>query len=160
MGRYAAILVFIALAIAGCTGTDARLTPTCRTSLCCPDCQRMSVSRVIDGDTFVGPGGHVRLFGVDAPEQGERCSAEATHRLEELAGKSVRVERGPRLTDSHGRLLYYVYTAAGGSIDEMLVREGLARAWRRDGQHRDVLVDLEGKAQRDGRGCLWRVGTE
>ena len=119
----------------------------------------MSVSRVIDGDTFVGPGGHVRLFGVDAPEQGERCSGEAAHRLEELAGKSVRVERGPRLTDSHGRLLYYVYTAAGDSIDEMLVREGLARAWRRDGQHRGVLLDLEAKVQRDGKGCLWRVGT-
>ena len=153
------MLVFIAFAIAGCTRTDARLTRTCRTSLCCPDCQRVSVSRVIDGDTFVIPGGHVRLFGVDAPEQGERCSAEATHRLKELADTSVRVERGPRLTDGHGRLLYYVYTEAGDSIDEILVREGLARAWRRDGQHRDVLADLEGKAQRDGRGCLWRVGT-
>ena len=160
MGRYAAALVFIVFAISGRTGTDARLRPTCRTSLCCPDCQRVSVSRVIDGDTFVSPSGHVRLFGVDAPEQGERCYAEATHRLEELAKSAVRVERGPRLRDSHERLLYYVYTAAGDSIDEALVREGLARAWRRDGQHRDVLVDLEGKAQRDGRGCLWRVRTK
>ena len=37
----------------------------------------------------------VRLFGVDTPEQGERCYSEATERLKELAGDTVRVELGP-----------------------------------------------------------------
>ena len=54
-----------------------------------------------------------------------------------------------------GASLYYVYTDQGESIDEMLVREGLAEAWTRDGQHRDVLVAAEKGARRDGRGCLW-----
>jgi hypothetical protein len=35
----------------------------------------------------------------------------------------------------------------GSSIDEMLIQEGLAQAWERDGQHRDVLLAAEGKAK-------------
>ena len=43
----------------------------------------------------------------------------------------------------------------GESVDEMLVREGLAEAWTRDGQHRNVLVAAEKGTRRDKRGCLW-----
>ena len=75
--------------------------------------------------------------------------------LRNLAGGTVRVEAAPRARDPGGRLLYYVYTMQGNSIDEMLVREGLALAWTRDGQHRDALVRLESSAQRSGTGCLW-----
>jgi len=50
---------------------------------------------------------------------------------------------GPRSRDRYGRLLYYVYTQDGESIDEMLVSEGLAKAWAWDGQHRGLLVGLE-----------------
>ena len=73
----------------------------------------------------------------------------------QLAGGTVRVESGPRVRDPGGRLLYYIYTMRGNSIDEILVREGLARAWTRDGQHRDALVRLERSARRSGSGCLW-----
>ena len=41
------------------------------------------------------------------------------------------------------------------SIDELLVREGYARAWTRDGQHRETLMDLERDARENGVGCLW-----
>ncbi len=51
--------------------------------------------------------------------------------------------------------MFYVYTSEGESIDEILIREGLALAWTRDGQHRDVLVAAEEEARRKGRGCLW-----
>ena len=40
------------------------------------------------------------------------------------------------------------------SIDEMLIREGLAKAWTRDGQHRDLLVGPEKEVQRQRSGCL------
>ena len=43
----------------------------------------------------------------------------------------------------------------GESIDEMPVGEGLAEAWTRDGQHRNVLVAAEKGTRRDKRGCLW-----
>ncbi len=113
------------------------------------------MTRVIDGDTLVSGPLSVRLFGIDAPEVGDRCSSEATTMLRKLAGVNVRVELGPRTEDRFGRLLYYLYTDAGDSIDESLVSEGLAVAWRRDGQHRDYLVDVEEEARRDGVGCLW-----
>ena len=70
-------------------------------------------------------------------------------------------DRYHRLMDSHGydqygRLLFYVYTERGESIDETIVREGLARAWkeRRDGfakeQHEDYLVTLEATSRSEG----------
>jgi micrococcal nuclease len=83
-----------------------------------------------------------------------RCYDEATDRLRELAGDSVRVQFGPRQGDQYGRILYYVYNLEGESIDEMLVREGLALAWERDGQHRGALLAAEAIAKEAGRGCL------
>ena len=126
----------------------------CSTVICCSDCSSIPVDRVIDGDTFASGNGRIRLFGVDTPERGEKCFDEATERLKELAGDSVRAEFGPRQGDRYGRILFYVYTQEGESIDEILVREGLARAWTRDGQYRGVLVAAEDGAKRDGRGCL------
>jgi endonuclease YncB( thermonuclease family) len=127
----------------------------CSTIICCSNCPDIPVSRIIDGDTFVSANATIRLFGVDTPERGEPCYEEAKHRLWELADESVRVQYGPRREDQYGRILLYIYTFDGESIDEMLVREGLARAWTQDGQYRDVLVSAEQGAQRDGFGCLW-----
>lgn len=146
-----AILVFLALL--ACTNiSDANKEPTLR----CLDCTEFKVTRVIDGDTLDTEKGPVRLFGVNTPELGERCASEATHRLQQLAGNSIRLEDGPRLTDQFGRILAYSYfTEDGASIDETLIREGLATAWTRDGQHRDLLVNLEREARIQGVGCLW-----
>ena len=66
------------------------------------------------------------------------------------AGGEVRVELGPRNRDRYGRLLYYVYTQDGDSIDEKLLGEGLGEAWERDGQHRELLMADEDGAERDG----------
>ena len=125
------------------------------TVLRCPKCPAMHVSGVIDGDTLDTPEGRVRLFGVDTPERGERCYGQAASALRQLAGRAVRVEHGPRSVDPGGRLLFYVFTEGGNSIDEILVEQGLARAWSRDGQHRDQLAALEREARRNGVGCLW-----
>ena len=126
----------------------------CRTVLCCEECPALRVSRVIDGDTFDSSAGRVRLFGADTPERNERCYTKASRRLRRLAGNEVRVEAGPRSGDGN-RLLFYVYTKNGESIEERLVQEGLAQAWTRDGQHRDFLVGLEQSARLSGTGCLW-----
>lgn len=90
-----------------------------------------------------------------SPERGQRCATEATERLRELAGDAVRLEDGPRLIGPYGRRLAYVYTHDGASIDEVLIAEGLAAAWTRDGQLRDMLVGLEREAQKQRMGCLW-----
>ena len=126
------------------------------TSISCPDCEAHSVGRVIAGDTFdLSDGTRVRLYGVDTPERGEACFSEATDRLRQLAGGTVRLENGPRLTDTYGRRLAYAYTSEGLSIDVLLIGEWLAKAWARDGQHRDMLVNLEQSARDNGAGCLW-----
>ena len=41
----------------------------------------------------------------------------------------------------------------GQSIDETLVREGLAQAWTGDGQHKDVLIAAEEAAQQNPAEC-------
>ena len=126
------------------------------TVIACPDCEAHSVGRVIDGDTLdLTDGTRVRVYGINTPERGERCFTEAIDRLRQLAGTTVRLEDGPRLTDNFGRRLAYLYTADGLSIDALLIGEGLAEAWTRDGQHRDTLVGLESSARQNGVGCLW-----
>ena len=117
------------------------------------------VVRVIDGDTLdiliAGTEHRVRLFGVDTPERGERCYKEATELTRALSGDGVRIESGPRSQDRYGRRLFYLYTQSGESIDAALIEEGLATAWTRDGQHRDLLVNMEREARRRRTGCLW-----
>jgi micrococcal nuclease len=125
--------------------------------------QRASVVRIVDGDTLRaivdGVEGPVRLFGVDTPERGEMCFAEAADVLRifvALHAGQVLLAADARDRDSFGRLLRYVYTPDGLSIDAVLVAEGYGYAWTRDGALRDALVDLEAIARLEGRGCLWR----
>jgi endonuclease YncB( thermonuclease family) len=126
-----------------------------QTVINCLACPLVDVTRVIDGDTIDTSGGRVRFYGIDTPERGEACFSEATAATERLAGSKVRLEDGPRLTDSFNRRLAYVFDASGNSIDVQLVAGGFARAWTQDGQHRDVLVGPERSARSSGAGCLW-----
>jgi micrococcal nuclease len=128
----------------------------CSTAICCSDCPDLDVDRIIDGDTFASARTRIRLFGVDTPERDEECFNRATDRFREIAGDIVLVEPGPRTEDRYGRKLFYIYTEGGESIDEILIREGLATAWKGDGQHRDKLMSAEEEARRQRRGCLWQ----
>ena len=154
------ILSYLTVALASCA--EPPPIEEYPTDLRCPDCPMMPVTRVIDGDTFVsiigGVTSRVRLFGVDTPERGKPCFSQASRGFRQLAGREVRVEPGPRGMDPAGRRLFYVYTRDGNSIDEMLIRAGLARAWTKDGQHRSRLSNWETKTRRAGEGCLWNTG--
>jgi endonuclease YncB( thermonuclease family) len=55
-------------------------------------------------------------------------------------------------------MLFYAYNRDGESIDETLVREGLALAWPEDGQHRDVLLAAEERARENQVGC-WKSAS-
>jgi len=149
---YGQALFLVAIILTACSSYRE---PFGESDLKCLDCPLVEVTRIIDGDTFDSTTGTVRLFGVDTPERGQRCYQEATVTLRKLAGAVVRVQRGPRIVDSYGRLLYYVYTPSGASIDEALIRGGLGKAWRQDGQHRDYLYQQELIAKTRGIGCLW-----
>jgi endonuclease YncB( thermonuclease family) len=122
------------------------------------------VMEIIDGDTidvqFEGEHETVRYYGIDTPERDEPCYEEAKKRNEELAGRHVLLLADARHRDSGDRLLRYVFTLDGYSIDAALVAEGFAHAWTSDGFYRDTLMALEEEAQREGRGCLWGGGDE
>jgi micrococcal nuclease len=122
--------------------------------------QQARVVRVIDGDTIDvlidGELQQVRYYGTDAPEEGEKCYQEATERNRELVGTTVRLEPDARDKDEYGRLLRYVFTNEGISVDATLVSEGLAKAWRQDGRYATRLTILETDAEQQGIGCLWK----
>ncbi len=62
----------------------------------------------------------------------------------------MRIEFGLRSEDPYGRPLFYVYTETGERVAEKLIREGLAKAWEWDGQHRELLMGVENGAERNG----------
>ncbi len=96
-------------------------------------------ARVLDGDTLALGPLRVRLFGIDAPEDGQTCrlaigkewdcgKAATDHLAELVAGcelQCVPVDR-----DRYGRVVADCF-ADGVNVGEALVRGGLAWAYRR-----------------------------
>lgn len=132
--------------------------------------QPATVNRIIDGDTLEvtvdGTTETVRLYGIDAPEarqgsQPEPCSAEATKQMETLlpAGAGILLLPDERERDRYGRLLRYVFTPGGISLDAQMVHVGLAHAWRSDGSFKKQLREIEEDASLHERGCLWNLDS-
>lgn len=119
----------------------------------------IAVLRVVDGDTFHarinGADETVRFFGIDTPERGEPCFTEATRRAKDLLDGRVKLVADARNRDRYGRLLRYVYSTDGHSIDALLIAEGFAHAWREDGALHVDLIALEDRARAANVGCLW-----
>lgn len=117
------------------------------------------VIRIVDGDTIHveidGRDETVRFYGIDTPERGDPRFAVATERTRELVASRVVLRPDARERDRYDRLLRYVYTTDGLSIDAVLIAEGYARAWREDGALRAPLIALEDLASAYHRGCLW-----
>jgi micrococcal nuclease len=122
--------------------------------------QQATVVRVIDGDTIDvtidGEERRVRYYGIDAPDDGQKCFEEAKARNAELLGVTVRLEADARDQDEHGRLLRYVFNEDGLSIEAVLVAEGLAKAQREDGVYRPRFTAMENEASENNIGCLWK----
>jgi micrococcal nuclease len=120
---------------------------------------RAPVIRIVDGDTIHveidGTDETVRFYGIDTAERGQPCFAEASDRVRELAGAAVLLRSDVRDQDRYQRLLRYVYTSDGLSIDATLISEGLARAWTDDGALREPMIALEATARATRLGCLW-----
>jgi micrococcal nuclease len=119
-----------------------------------------AVIDVIDGDTIDvridEAEERVRYYGVDAPESDEDCYEEANARNRHLVGSRVLLLPDARERDPHGRLLRYVFSPEGQSIEAQLIAEGLARAWRDDGAYRERFLELERQAREGRLGCLWQ----
>ncbi|MCA1712202.1 MAG: thermonuclease family protein [Actinobacteria bacterium] len=160
------------LALVLVAACSADVPPPAPTSLAVPTgAQEATVVRHSDGDTFVLRGigvgplpavpTKVRLLEVDTPEihPSPVCfGTEAADRTAELIpkGARVRVEADRDLRDRYGRLLLYVWTEDGASLEEVLLREGYARVLyvRPNDRHLTELRQIEARARGAKRG-MW-----
>lgn len=120
--------------------------------------------RIIDGDTVEVSGRVIRLHGIDAPEAGQKCSLAsgkkwpcgemAIDRLAELSGN--RVSCKGTASDIYGRLLGICSSPDGNNINEIMVAEGLAWAFRK---YSTDYAPAEDRARASGTG-IWRASTE
>jgi endonuclease YncB( thermonuclease family) len=85
--------------------------------------QTVTVSRVIDGDTFVAGGQKIRVLGIDSCEAGTTGGAEATAMARTmLDGRQVVLRSEPGVDrDRYGRELRYVEMPAGGDFGDYMV---------------------------------------
>jgi endonuclease YncB( thermonuclease family) len=118
------------------------------------------VNRVIDGDSLDahvdGKRTAVGFLGAEAPPLNQPCGRPAQARNRELVGGQVLLEADPAYQlDDVGRRLYSVCTPEGLWIEEVLIREGLARAVRTDAIYGAYLAEAQAHAEAARTGCLW-----
>ncbi len=119
---------------------------------------------VVDGDTIDVGGTRLRLFGIDAPESGQRCVGEgkqiirpgdaATERLEALIKDGVRCTASEK--DQYDRPIATCFTMGGQNINQTLVREG--HAWAFVKFAGDYLPDQQ--AAHDEQLGVWKLACE
>ena len=100
---------------------------------------RVSITKVIDGDSLRSGHLQIRLYGIDAPELKQqcmgqngalwRCGAAAQLQLKALINANKELKCRLRDVDRYGRLVMQCFT---GSIDigKAMVRSGYALAYR------------------------------
>ncbi|MBN1143295.1 MAG: thermonuclease family protein [Bacteroidales bacterium] len=129
----------------------------------------LTVTRVVDGDTFWGTDKElrtvkVRLLGIDAPESRRSAHKEVGYYGKEseeylksmLSGMKVRVEYDVERYDQYGRTLAYVYLDDGTFVNADLVKKGCARVmtFPPNVKHANEFVKLQRMARRKKAG-MW-----
>jgi endonuclease YncB( thermonuclease family) len=123
----------------------------------------VGVASVIDADTIEIHGQRIRLHGIDAPEGGQtcldaagrnwRCGQQAALALQDLIGRRT-VSCDERDVDRYGRIVVSQCFVGDVDVNEWLVAQGLALAYRR---YSLAYVAAEDEARDAGRG-MW-AGT-
>ncbi|KOS66748.1 thermonuclease [Lysinibacillus contaminans] len=177
-------LVFSALVLSACTGeTSTNIIETenieSLVSSTKENAEKYDVSKfeeyelqdIIDGDTirikYNGSSEKVRLLLVDTPETNHETLGEQPYGPEAkefakqlLAGQdSVYLEFDVSYRDKYKRLLAYVYTKDGISIQEQLLKNGLARVayiYEPNTKHVDWFNSIQKTAQNSATG-IWSV---
>jgi micrococcal nuclease len=92
------------------------------------DKEEFEIKRVIDGDTIVTEGDlHIRLFGINTPEKGEKYYQEAKEFLEDLVlNKKVSVKLFGK--DKYSRELGILFLD-GKNINSELIKNGFANVY-------------------------------
>lgn len=129
--------------------------------------EQATVAGHYDGDTLrLADDRRVRLLGIDTPEMNYRkgtpqpLAQRALQRTQTLLprGGSVRLARDRQAQDRYGRLLAHAYTPNGVSVEETLLREGLAVSFimRPNVALADCLLAAERQARLARRG-VWAL---
>ena len=126
----------------------------------------VEVGRVVDGDTVVLTSGEiVRLAGINTPERetdqkAAEPLADAAHDtlVETLSKGDIFLEEAPDKTDRYGRTLAYLFLEDGRSVQEILIREGLASvvAIAPNDRYLDRFALAEDMARTSGAG-MWSI---
>ncbi len=133
------------------------------------------VMHVVDGDTLdvelltsvlsgFGRTERVRLIGIDAPEmhasdaRQRMLAKRATEFLRPLLeGNVITLTPGTEARDGYGRLLAYAETQDGDSVQEIILREGLAAVYLRYAFSKEAeFIGYQREAQ-DANGGMWGV---
>lgn len=129
--------------------------------------EQATVAQHYDGDTLrLADGRRVRLLGIDTPEMNHRrglpqpLARQALARTQSLLprGGLVRLTRDRQTRDRYGRELAHAFRPDGSSVEETLLREGLAVAFilPPNVAMADCLLAAEGAARSARRG-LWTL---
>ena len=112
---------------------------------------------VIDGDTILiqhwNKAEIVRIYGIDAPESGQRYGHQATMALMRLVYLKP-IEIDPVSGKSYGRMVARVH-CEGQDISEVMIEQGAAWWYSHFAPYDKRLERAEFRAARDGRG-LWQ----
>ena len=133
---------------------------------------KVTVDRVVDGDTFVYYAGseqiRVRMIGVDTPESvhpDESRNTEWGKKIskwvkKKLTGKKVKLEYDEDRYDQYGRVLAYVYLGRK-MFQKKLLKKGYARAvyYAPNGKYKEEFFELQTWAMNHNKG-FWRDGYE
>lgn len=123
----------------------------------------VTVTRVIDGDTFKVDEVRIRLIGIDSPEKGECYYDEAKDFLTSLVtDKQVRLQKDLTEEDLYGRLLRYIILPSSDGkeddifINRLILEEGFARTLSisPDVRYRDLFSTAQDNALREKKG-IW-----
>ncbi|MEC0285543.1 thermonuclease family protein [Bacillus subtilis] len=132
-------LAVLVILLSGCQGVSSSShSDTTENTVDLSDKIEVTVSRVIDGDTFIadvnGTEERIRLILVDTPETvhptktvqpyGKEASAFSKKTLE---NQSVYLEYDKEKRDKYDRLLAYVFLKDGTSFNKILLEKGYAR---------------------------------
>ncbi len=144
------------------------ISPITKPALCGQG-ETATLVKVIDGDTIDaqlddGTRERIRLIGIDTPERGESCYAEATARLRDLLAdsKNIHLIKDRSNRDKYDRLVRYLCSEEGIFIEAQLVAEGLAVPYRYypDTSQADYLQSLGSEASDQHRGCLYQEAMQ
>ncbi|MBN1414295.1 MAG: thermonuclease family protein [Bacteroidales bacterium] len=153
----------------------ALLDFSCR-SLHSPDSgPYLTVTRVVDGDTFWADDGSpeglkIRLIGLDAPETHKSVRKEAGYYGMEskdylkalLSGKKVRLEYDVVKYDRYNRTLAYVFLEDGTFVNAELIKGGYAMVYTvpPNVKYTDEFLRLQRKARRQKKGMWEKEGRK